>query len=119
MDGCLNLYAATRTVRERVFNDTTGAGTTGVDHEYAKAYFANVGAEIIGAGMLGLASFFAELSSEEGWTVLDQMEFAKQAPIFGYLPHGQQAEFVRTAKADRLARIVTQMPRRMPAGIGL
>ncbi len=50
-------YAATRTVRERVFKDTTGAGTTGVDDEYAKAYFANVGAEIIGAGMFGLHNF--------------------------------------------------------------
>jgi len=50
-------YAATRTVRERVFKDTTGAGTTGVDDQYAKAYFANVGAEIIGAGMFGLHNF--------------------------------------------------------------
>ncbi len=50
-------YAATQTVRERVFKDTTGAGTTGVDNQYAKAYFANVGAEIIGAGMFGLHNF--------------------------------------------------------------
>jgi dihydrofolate reductase len=46
-------YAATRTVRERVFKDTSGTGTTGVDEQYAKAYFSNVGAEIIGAGMFG------------------------------------------------------------------
>ena len=50
-------YAATRTIRERVFSDTTGAGTTGVDDKYAKAYFDNVGAEIMGAGMFGLHNF--------------------------------------------------------------
>ena len=46
-------YAATRTVRERVFKDRSGTGTTGVDEQYAKAYFSNIGAEIIGAGMFG------------------------------------------------------------------
>lgn len=50
-------YTATQTFRERVFKDTSGAGTTGVDDDYAKAYFENVGAEIIGAGMFGLHSF--------------------------------------------------------------
>ncbi len=49
-------YAATRTFRERVFQDKTGAGTTGIDDTYAKAYFADVGAEIMGAGMFGLHS---------------------------------------------------------------
>lgn len=33
-------YVATRTFRERVLHDTTGEGTTGVDDDYAKAYFA-------------------------------------------------------------------------------
>jgi dihydrofolate reductase len=47
-------YAATRTVRARVFHDTTGEGTAGVDDRYAEAYFAEVGAEIMGAGMFGL-----------------------------------------------------------------
>ncbi|WP_332715033.1 dihydrofolate reductase family protein [Pelagibacterium mangrovi] len=46
-------YAATRTVRERVFRDTSGTGTTGIDERYAQAYFSNIGAEIIGAGMFG------------------------------------------------------------------
>ncbi|MGO7538484.1 dihydrofolate reductase family protein [Rhizobium ruizarguesonis] len=50
-------YAATRTFRERVLKDTTGAGTTGLDDEYAKEYFENVGAEIMGAGMFGLHNF--------------------------------------------------------------
>ncbi len=47
-------YIATRTVRERVFHDTSGEGTTGADDDYAKAYFTGIGAEIMGAGMFGL-----------------------------------------------------------------
>ena len=50
-------YVATRTFRERVLKDTSGAGTTGVDDDYAKEYFADVGAEIMGAGMFGLHNF--------------------------------------------------------------
>ena len=50
-------YAATRTFRERVFHDTSGAGTTGVDDRYAAAYFEGVGAEIMGAGMFGFHTF--------------------------------------------------------------
>lgn len=50
-------YAATRTFRERVLKDTSGQGTTGLDEQYAQAYFANIGAEIMGAGMFGLHSF--------------------------------------------------------------
>jgi dihydrofolate reductase len=50
-------YAATRTFRERVFHDTSGAGTTGVDDLYAAAYFEGVGAEIMGAGMFGFHTF--------------------------------------------------------------
>jgi dihydrofolate reductase len=47
-------YTATRTFRARVLHDASGEGTTGVDDEYAQAYFAGVGAEIMGAGMFGL-----------------------------------------------------------------
>ncbi|MDN4479797.1 dihydrofolate reductase family protein [Demequina muriae] len=47
-------YVATRTVRARVFQETEGRGTTGVDDRYAQEYFAEVGAEIMGAGMFGL-----------------------------------------------------------------
>jgi dihydrofolate reductase len=53
----VDAYVATRTFRERVLHDTSGKGTTGVDDEYAKAYFAEVGAEIMGAGMFGLHNF--------------------------------------------------------------
>ncbi|MDK1327571.1 dihydrofolate reductase family protein [Arthrobacter sp. zg-Y1143] len=47
-------YVATRTFRERVLQDDSGEGTTGVDDRYAQRYFENIGAEIMGAGMFGL-----------------------------------------------------------------
>jgi dihydrofolate reductase len=50
-------YGATRTFRQRVLGDTTGAGTTGLDEAYAAAYSDGVGAEIMGAAMFGLHSF--------------------------------------------------------------
>ena len=50
-------YVGTRTFRERVLHETTGEGTTGIDDRYATAYFDEVGAEIMGAGMFGLHSF--------------------------------------------------------------
>jgi len=50
-------YVSTRTMQERVFHDTDGKGTTGVDDAYARAYFEEVGAEIMGAGMFGLHNF--------------------------------------------------------------
>jgi len=53
----VDAYVATRTFRQRVFGDTSGAGTTGIDDSYAAAYFEGVGAEIMGAGMFGLHSF--------------------------------------------------------------
>jgi len=50
-------YVATRTFRERVLHDPSGDGTTGVDDTYAQAYFDELGAEIMGAGMFGLHNF--------------------------------------------------------------
>ena len=50
-------YVATRTFRERVLHDSSGEGTTGVDDKYGEAYFAEVGAEVMGAGMFGFHSF--------------------------------------------------------------
>lgn len=50
-------YVATRTFRERVLGDTSGAGTTGLDDDYAKGYFEGVGAEIMGAGKFGLHNY--------------------------------------------------------------
>ena len=53
----VSAYVATRTFRDRVLHDTSGEGTTGVDDRYAEAYFDEVGAEIMGAGMFGLHTF--------------------------------------------------------------
>jgi len=50
-------YAATRTFHERVFSDTSGTGTTGIDDSHAAAHFEGVGAEIMGAAMFGLHTF--------------------------------------------------------------
>jgi dihydrofolate reductase len=52
-------HSATRTFQERVFGDTSGAGTTGVDDTYAAALFdgVGVGVEIMGATMFGLHAF--------------------------------------------------------------
>lgn len=50
----VDAYTATRTFRSRVLGDTSGAGTTDVDDEFAAAYFEGIGAEIMGAGMFGL-----------------------------------------------------------------
>ena len=59
-------YVATRTFRERVLKDTSGTGTTGVDDNYAREYFENVGAEIMGAGMFGLHNF-PDDPNWQGW----------------------------------------------------
>jgi dihydrofolate reductase len=50
-------FVETRTMQERVFGDTTGSGTTGIDDSYAAASFEGVGSEIMGAGMFGLHTF--------------------------------------------------------------
>jgi dihydrofolate reductase len=59
-------YVATRTMQERVFGDTSGRGTTGVDDSYAAAYFEGVGAEIMGAAMFGLHSY-PDDADWKGW----------------------------------------------------
>jgi dihydrofolate reductase len=50
-------HIGTRTFRERLFGDTTGTGTTGLDDSYAAAFMEGVGAEIMGASMFGLHAF--------------------------------------------------------------
>lgn len=50
-------YVATQTFHERVFGDTSGAGTTGVDDEFAQRYFEGAGAEIMGAGKFGFHAY--------------------------------------------------------------
>jgi dihydrofolate reductase len=71
-------YAATRTFRARVLHDTSGEGTTGVDDAYAEAYFAEIGAEIMGAGMFGLHNFPDDPDWKGWWG--DEPPF--QCPVF-------------------------------------
>ncbi|MEO6827038.1 MAG: dihydrofolate reductase family protein [Microbacteriaceae bacterium] len=59
-------YSATRTFHERVFGDTSGTGTTGIDDSYAAASSKGIGAEIMGAAMFGLHSF-PEDPDWKGW----------------------------------------------------
>jgi dihydrofolate reductase len=72
------VYAGTRTFRERVLHDTSGSGTTGVDDAYAQAYFAEVGAEIMGAGMFGLHNF----PDDPDWQGWWEHEPPFQVPVF-------------------------------------
>ena len=60
-------YAATRTFRERVFGDTSGTGTTGIDNSYAAASFEGAGSEIMGAGMFGLHAFPDDVDWKGWW----------------------------------------------------
>lgn len=50
-------YVATRTFRARVLGEAGGAGTSGIDDSYARAYFEGIGADIMGAGMFGIHAF--------------------------------------------------------------
>lgn len=105
-------YAATRTFRERVLKDTTGAGTTGVDDEYAKDYFDNVGAEIMGAGMFGLHNFPDDPNWRGWWG--DEPPF--RVPVF-VLTHksrpdlemagGTTFHFLDTTPAEALQQAVS------------
>jgi dihydrofolate reductase len=62
-------YVATRTFRERVLKDSSGAGTTGVDDAFAHGYFENIGAEIMGAGKFGLHNFPDDPNWKGWWGV--------------------------------------------------
>jgi dihydrofolate reductase len=102
-------YAATRTFRSRVLGDTSGAGTTGVDDEFAARYFQGIGAEIMGAGMFGFHSF----PDDPNWTGWWGDEPPFQVPVF-VLTHTQRESipmkggttfhFLSASPADALAR---------------
>ena len=104
-------YAATRTVRERVFKDTSGSGTTGVDEKYAQAYFTDIGAEIMGAGMFG----FHAHPNDPDWRGWWGEEPPFRVPVF-VLTHrsrpsmemagGTTFHFLNTSPADALAQAV-------------
>ncbi|WP_213816936.1 dihydrofolate reductase family protein [Glaciihabitans sp. dw_435] len=105
----VDAYTSTRTMQERVFHNTDGTGTTGVDDRYAAAYFAEVGAEIMGAGMFGFHSF----PDDPDWRGWWGEEPPFRVPVF-VLTHsprpplemagGTTFHFVSTTPADALAR---------------
>ncbi|MBB6405424.1 dihydrofolate reductase family protein [Arthrobacter sp. AZCC_0090] len=102
-------YTATRTFRERVLHDESGEGTTGVDDRYAQAYFAEVGAEIMGAGMFGLHNFPDDPNWRGWWG--DEPPF--RVPVF-VLTHSERPpiemaggttfEFLSATPLEALAR---------------
>jgi dihydrofolate reductase len=79
-------YMATRTFRERVFGDTSGAGTTGVDDRYAAAYFEGIGAEVMGAGMFGLHAFPDDPDWRGWWG--DEPPFRVPVIVLTHRPRG-------------------------------
>ena len=104
-------YVATRTFRERVFKDTSGKGTTGMDDAYAKDYFDNIGAEIMGAGKFGLHNFPDDPNWKGWWG--DEPPFG--CPVF-VLTHkrrpsiemagGTTFYFIETTPVDALRQAV-------------
>lgn len=104
-------YVATRTFRERVFHDTSGAGTTGVDEKYAARYFENIGAEIMGAGMFGLHAHPDDPDWRGWWG--DEPPFRVPVFVLTHTPrdaiefaNGTSFEFVDAPPADALERAV-------------
>lgn len=100
-------YAATRTFRERVFHDATGAGTTGLDDDYARAYFENIGAEIMGAGMFGLHTFPDDPNWKGWWG--DEPPFHTPVFVLSHKPKasiemagGTIFHFISTTPVDAL-----------------
>ena len=102
-------YAATRTFRERVFHDTTGAGTTGLDDDYAKAYFVGIGAEVMGAGMFGLHNFPDDPDWKGWWG--DEPPFHTPVFVLTHTPRpsiemagGTTFHFITATPAEALAQ---------------
>lgn len=102
-------YAATRTFRERVFHDTSGAGTTGVDDAFAAAYFDGIGAEIMGAGKFGLHTYPDDPDWRGWWG--DEPPF--RYPVFVLthsprpdleFPNGTTFHFLDASPEEALAR---------------
>jgi dihydrofolate reductase len=102
-------YMATRTFRERVFGDSSGSGTTGVDDRYAAAYFDGIGAEVMGAGMFGIHAF-PDDPDWRGWWGDDPpfrvpvlvLTHSERAPIA--FANGTRFEFVSTGIEDAVRR---------------
>ena len=104
----VSAYVGTRTFRQRVMHDDSGQGTTGIDDAYAQAYFEQVGAEIMGAGMFGFHTF----PNDENWNGWWGDEPPFHCPVF-VLTHrtreslqlagGTTFHFVRATPQEALA----------------
>lgn len=104
-------YTATRTFRERVLHDASGTGTTGVDDEYAVRYFADLGAEIMGAGMFGLHAHGDDPDWRGWWgeeppfrVPVFVLTHAPRPPI--EMTNGTSFHFIDATPEDALARAV-------------
>ena len=102
-------YTATRTFRERVLHDDTGAGTTGVDDAYAQRYFADLGAEIMGAGMFGLHEHGDDPDWRGWWG--DEPPFRGPVFVLTHMPrpsiemaNGTSFRFIDASAEDALAQ---------------
>jgi dihydrofolate reductase len=102
-------YVATRTFRQRVMHETTGKGTTGVDDRYAEAYFDDVGAEIMGAGMFGFHTFPDDPDWRGWWE--DEPPFHGTVLVLTHrerppleFTNGTRFEFLSASPKDALAR---------------
>lgn len=100
-------YTATRTFRERVLHETGGEGTTGVDDKYAEAYFDEIGAEVMGAGMFGLHNFPDDPDWQGWWG--DEPPFRVPVFVLTHAPHpaidmanGTRFEFLSVSPEEAL-----------------
>lgn len=107
----VSAYVATRTFRARVLGDTSGEGTTGLDESYAAAYFEEVGAEIMGAGMFGLHQHGDEPDWRGWWG--DEPPF--HVPVFVLthtprpsieFPNGTVFHFLAATPEEALAKAI-------------
>ncbi|MPM22580.1 hypothetical protein SDC9_69037 [bioreactor metagenome] len=94
-----------------MLHDPSGEGTTGVDDAYAEEYFADVGAEIMGAGMFGLHSFPDDPDWRGWWG--DEPPFRTPVFVLTHTPRpslemagGTTFHFLTATPAEALARAV-------------
>lgn len=109
-------YTATRTFRARVLGDTSGEGTTGIDEKYAHAYFEEVGAEIMGAGMFGL-HLHADDPDWRGWWG-DEPPFHVPVYVLTHTPESRSASTTArssTSSTRRRLRLSLSPSRRQVA----
>ena len=102
-------YIATKTMHERVLHDTSGAGTTDVDDQYAAAYFEGIGAEVMGAGMFGLHEFPDDPAWRGWWG--EEAPFRYPVYVLTHSPrppisfdNGTVFEFLTVTPEEALAR---------------